>query len=129
MFRKLLANLLAGTGPSPSEGWRSRFPPAETWRSRELPNDFDKFVTSNKNKFEFVQNQDCILVFKKQNPKFKISLPEGYRQWDEGMEYSVDAGIDGTDYRFQIVVKKGLSWQVRTHSAKRSEISYVRMGE
>ena len=80
-------------------------------------------------KFELIWDHNCLLVFKEQEPKIKISLPEGYRQWNEGMEYSVDAEIDGTEYRFQVIVKEGLVWQVRTHSRKRTELSFVRMSE
>ena len=119
MFRKLSAKLLKGTRPLPSDAWRTRS--LLTARAR--------FVTPDKNKFEFIWDHNCLLVFKEQEPKIKLGLPEGYENWNEGMEYSVDAEIDGTEYRFQVIVMEGLAWQVRTHSRKRTEMSFVRMSE
>ena len=103
--------------------------PSDAWRTRSLLTEPRRFVRAEKNKFELIWDHNCLLVFKEQEPKIKLGLPEGYRQWNEGMEYSVDAEIDGTEYRFQVIVMEGLVWQVRTHSRKRTEISFVRMSE
>ena len=119
MFRKLGAKLLKGTRPLRSDAWRTR----------SLLTDHGRFVRPEKNKFELIWDHNCLLVFKEQEPKIKIDLPEGYRHWNKGMEYSVDAEIDGTEYRFQVIVMESLVWQVRTHSRKRTEISFVRMSE
>ena len=119
MFRKLSAKLLKGTRPLRSDAWRTR----------SLLTEPRRFVRAEKNKFELIWDHNCLLVFKEQEPKIKLGLPEGYENWNEGMEYSVDAEIDGTEYRFQVIVKEVPAWQVRTHSRKRTEISYVHMSE
>lgn len=124
MLKEIVSKLLQGNKSIASDAWRDR----------NYINGRDRFVFFGKNKFEFVWDNNCLLVFRGKKPAIKIGLPDGHENWNTGTEYVVDTKINGTEYRFQARVLEryidtNLVWQVRTHSRKRTEITYVQIGK